>query len=600
MHKVATIAVVVAAIVAGAAHAAETVAPTNGTTPTDDSFLTKLFIDVKGFPSDGYGFVQLLMVGAVYGYILMVGSNMIKDGSELLLLVPSLAGVVGSIVLPVLGAVPDGAIVIFSGMGPDAQKQITVGIGALAGSTVMLLTVPWVLCLFGGRVNINADGTYNYVRDKSNPEWKKIDPPNRFRGAGVRCGSLIGYNAKVMLVTLVSFLIVQIPAMVKHCAKTDTIEECNSPPVAALIGAIVSILLFCFYLWDQARIANNDEAKEGKIDELRRKALDKGLMSISGLFPVDEIRDRDGDIAIEKDSKRFKNFLRPFFRKYDVDGNEELSVEELELLLRDMGEKPTKQQVEDIFNKVDTDRSGAISFAEFTEMMCDILENASSLRPTSSVGSIHVGEQQPLLNKESSREVGGKEKKDEAEAEDEDEDGEEEPEVPEDLVHLSPKQQQTRILIRSFATMGAGVFLVLFFSDPMVDVLSDLGDRINVSPFFVAFVLAPLASNASELIAAYSYSQKKTEKSMTISFSSLIGAACMNNTFCLSLFLFLVYAKGLKWEFTAETVCIIAVELAMFCIAIRREHPMWTAVLVGSFYPASIALVKAMEAAGLD
>lgn len=33
---------------------------------------------------------------------------MIGDGAELLLLVPSLAGLVGSCVLPVLGAVPDG------------------------------------------------------------------------------------------------------------------------------------------------------------------------------------------------------------------------------------------------------------------------------------------------------------------------------------------------------------------------------------------------------------------------------------------------------------------------------------------------------------
>lgn len=70
-------------------------------------------------------------------------SNMISDGSELLLLVPSLAGIVGSVVLPVLGAVPDGAIVLFSGMGDDAQDELSVGVGALAGSTIMLLTVPW-------------------------------------------------------------------------------------------------------------------------------------------------------------------------------------------------------------------------------------------------------------------------------------------------------------------------------------------------------------------------------------------------------------------------------------------------------------------------
>lgn len=35
---------------------------------------------------------------------------MISDGSELLLLVPQWAGLIGSIVLPFLGAVPDSAI----------------------------------------------------------------------------------------------------------------------------------------------------------------------------------------------------------------------------------------------------------------------------------------------------------------------------------------------------------------------------------------------------------------------------------------------------------------------------------------------------------
>ena len=44
-------------------------------------------------------------------------------GSELLMLIPSLKGIVGPVVLPILGAVPDGAIVIFSGLGPIAEAQ---------------------------------------------------------------------------------------------------------------------------------------------------------------------------------------------------------------------------------------------------------------------------------------------------------------------------------------------------------------------------------------------------------------------------------------------------------------------------------------------
>merc|ERR1711959_670570 len=101
-----------------------------------------------------------------YAYILFLASNMISDGSELLMLIPSLKGIVGPVVLPILGAVPDGAIVIFSGLGPiaDAQAQLNVGIGALAGSTIMLLTLPWSLAIIYGRVKL-------FYHDESN-EWR--------------------------------------------------------------------------------------------------------------------------------------------------------------------------------------------------------------------------------------------------------------------------------------------------------------------------------------------------------------------------------------------------------------------------------------------
>ena len=43
-----------------------------------------------------WGFAQVMMLMCVYGYILFFASNMLSAGSELLLLVPSLAGMVGS------------------------------------------------------------------------------------------------------------------------------------------------------------------------------------------------------------------------------------------------------------------------------------------------------------------------------------------------------------------------------------------------------------------------------------------------------------------------------------------------------------------------
>merc|ERR1712194_469665 len=124
---------------------------------------------------------------------------MIGDGSELLLLVPAYADLVGSVVLPILGAVPDGMMILFSGLGPDpvaAQEQVTVGVGALAGSTIMLLTLAWFLGVLGGRVNLNkSTGEPLY---SARP---KLSPPNNMSlsGTGAKVSPQIRQNAKVMI-----------------------------------------------------------------------------------------------------------------------------------------------------------------------------------------------------------------------------------------------------------------------------------------------------------------------------------------------------------------------------------------------------------------
>lgn len=47
--------------------------------------------------------IQLILITGIYGGVLFNAAGMIGDGSELLLLVPAYADLVGSIVLPVEG-----------------------------------------------------------------------------------------------------------------------------------------------------------------------------------------------------------------------------------------------------------------------------------------------------------------------------------------------------------------------------------------------------------------------------------------------------------------------------------------------------------------
>ena len=110
---------------------------------------------------------------------------------------------------------------------------------------------------------------------------------------------------------------------------------------------------------------------------------------------------------------------------------------------------------------------------------------------------------------------------------------EDEDEIPDDIKHLSPEEQQSMIKRRSAYMMLVGTAIVIIISDPMVNVMSEIGNRTGIPAFYIAFVLAPMASNATELIAAYNYSMKKTRASISISLATLLGAAIMNNTFVL-------------------------------------------------------------------
>ena len=155
--------------------------------------------------------------------------------------------------------------------------------------------------------------------------------------------------------------------------------------------------------------------------------------------------------------------------------------------------------------------------------------------------------------------------------------------------------QRRKIVLRSLYQMGVGTVLVLLFSDPMVDCLSQLGKRMGIPAFYVAFVLAPLASNASELLASYNYALKKTTKTITIAFAALEGAAIMNNTFCLGIFLALVYSIGLEWTFSAETISILFIEIVLCFFAFKKVQTMLDAWLVLALFPISVALVAILE-----
>lgn len=543
---------------------------------------------------------QVAFLFTIYAYVLYSGSNLISDGSELLQLIPAIAGIVGSIVLPILGAVPDGMMVLFSGLGPDAQEQVAVGVGALAGSTIMLLTLPWFLAVMGGRVSIVA-GVPQYKRPSGIPaeqEWEKLQPPGSLSlfSTGVGVDKAVSLNAKLMLFTALLYLLIQLPATSAEKEGLSTLDQSAAENMWAGIGLIAAIACFCGYLVIMYLGSKSDpnaqtQAAEKMVNAIKNKKIT--IRAVMADFKQKAtatggaLNEKLLDTIPKEQISWMKRILWPFFTAYDVNQDHKIDMEEFKLLIKDLGESTTgsNDSIKKAFETADSDSSGKIEFDEFVKAIMSWALGIQTMDADAS--SLRRGTVAAYMEQE--------------DGDDEDGEGEEE-DVPEDLADLSPEEQQRRVLLRSLYQMGMGTLLVLFFSDPMVDVLSELGVRTGVPKFYVAFVLAPLASNASELIAAYNYAQKRTQKAMSISLSTLCGAACMNNTFCLAIFLALVKFRDLAWQFTAETISIMLVQYVIgILVLVKNVQTLGLGAAIMGLYPLSLFLVYFLEnVVGLD
>lgn len=555
-----------------------------------------VFIDAADLPEGFDGSCQLFFLLVAYGFILFQASNMISDGSELLLLVPSVAGLVGSVVLPILGAVPDGAIVLFSGMGANAQEQLSVGVGALAGSTILLLTVPWCMSIIAGRVNLDTTtGLAVYTRPHGVPpkEWSKLMPPGNMKltGTGVSGNDSLKAGAYLMLLTSISYLIIQGPAFfLEDLSIEEVAAKEKSWGIATLITCTISFCGYLAYQWWLCA-SGQDEVFEDVMEEVRRNMIMSGKISLMGCMKEEMRMGRkqgqgynsiEGAPANEKSMLRLSRLLRPFFDKYDADKSGCLDVDELHSVFKDLNENlgSTSLRQKDLktfFTHFESNDDGVIDFNEFVTGVAKLLTGEETIGQSDETEEATAG---TIVDGEG--------------------EGEEEEEVPEDLTHLTPEQQQFRIKLRALWMMAAGTSLVLIFSDPMVEVLSQVGERTGVSAFYVSFVLAPLASNASEVIASYNYAMRKTSRTITISLSALQGAACMNNTFCLGVFMYLIVFQNLAWEFSAETAAILIVQIVVAFVSMRKTQSVLASLLTLALYPLSLLLVAVLEANGWD
>lgn len=75
----------------------------------------------------------------------------------------------------------------------------------------------------------------------------------------------------------------------------------------------------------------------------------------------------------------------------------------------------------------------------------------------------------------------------------------------------------------------------------------------------------------------------------------------MNNTFGLGIFMVLIYTQSLAWEYLAETLSILFVQICLFLLVVmKKSHTVFDGLVILSLYPLSLLFVALLESLGYD
>ncbi|KAI8009853.1 Sodium/calcium exchanger NCL [Camellia lanceoleosa] len=495
----------------------------------------------------------------VYGYLMFLAATYLSNGSELLLEILG-PGIVGGLFLPILGALPDAMLILVSGLSgttETAQSQVSVGMGLLAGSTVMLLTVIWGTCVIVGKCDLHDSIAID------GKDTKKFN----LTSSGVTTDIWTSYAARIMAISVIPFLVVQIPQIM---------NSTSGRHLAVLIALIVSVCMlisYCLYQVFQPWIQRR------RLAYAKHKHLISGFLKYLKMHALGKFIKDNGELNTE--------IVEKLFRTIDGDNDEFISEPELKALIVGMRLDEINFDQDDAVRKVmndfDTSNDYKIDLREFINGISKWLDEAKQAGAPREAGTATM-KYLDDFHKQTKREhylLG-------------DQSGDQSVDQSDEVLEGVENPKWTSL--KAVLMLVVGTVIAAAFADPLVDAVDNFSDATSIPSFFISFIALPLATNSSEAVSAIIFASRKRMRSTSLTFSELYGAVTMNNVLCLSVFLALVYVRGLTWDFSAEVLVILVVCLVMGAFAsFRTTFPLWTALVAFFLYPFSLALVYVLD-----
>ncbi|KAL5212000.1 hypothetical protein ABZP36_022847 [Zizania latifolia] len=491
-----------------------------------------------------------LFLVLAYGFLMFKAATYLSSGSEMLLQILG-PGIVGGLFLPILGALPDAMLILFSGLSGTrevAQSQILIGMGLLSGSTVMLLTLLWGSCVIVGKCDLSENST---TIDSQDTQVFSLF------GSGVSTDVYTSYAARIMAISVLPFIIVQIP---------QTFKLHSGHRITVLLGFIVAALLllsYCLYQIFQPWIQRR------RLEYSRRKHVMSGLLRHAQMHVFGRLLDDNGRPNVP--------VIEKLFHKIDLDNDGRIEQGELQAFIVGINfediDWDSNLAANQVMNDFDTSQNNSIEKDEFVNGMLRWLGEAKRSVVASGAYSkkfLHDfhertrDEHNLLLDKD-------------------EEDGE-------------AVGNPSWICIKAILLLLLGAAMAAAFADPLVDAVHNFSNATHIPSFFISFIAMPLATNSSEAVSAIIFASRKKKRTLSLTFSEVYGGVTMNNTLCLAVFLALVYLRGLTWDFSSEVLVILLVCIIMgLFTSFRTKFRLWTCFVAFLLYPLSLIIVYILD-----
>nr|XP_043624743.1 sodium/calcium exchanger NCL2-like isoform X2 [Erigeron canadensis] len=314
-----------------------------------------------------------LFLIVVYQYLLYHGESYVSSGGKRIFQILG-PGIFGASAFQVLGFLPESLILLVSGLSNTkdvAQEYVLTGVGLLAGSGILLLTLIWGTCvIIGSREFVSESGSSPFHVSTQNQYQKLL---SYITGFGATTDHETRLAAKIMVLSVIPFAFLLIPEIFFGPSQGFIFM------IPLFVSFIFLIVYFVYQMFEPS-------IQKRRLSYVKHENLVVDILKHLQEYTAEQVLLEDGSANLPA--------IRRLFMKIDQDGDSYITFPELKELLQDIKFRQfawsKEKTIEDIMKEFDKDADGKVTMDEFVYRFTkwlDETKNAVDKRPFRSIKS---------------------------------------------------------------------------------------------------------------------------------------------------------------------------------------------------------------------